>query len=752
VRPAARALGSTLAGAAFFLSGAAGLVYQVSWQRILALHSGVGVYSIAIIVAAFLFGLGLGSFLGGRWSVRFDARRALRAFGLVELGIAACGLLSCAVYYDWLYQRGSWLYGSTARAAVLHTLTLLPPTLLMGMSLPFLVRARVQRAALAGRTVGLLYAVNVLGASAGAALTPWVLVRSWGIRGAVAVAAGANALAGLTALLLSLRRGDGHEATSTEAPDATAEDRRGEPAGRHPFGLWLALYGLSGFLALALEITWFRLLDVAVKATAFTFGTLLALYLLGMGLGCLAGAFVAPRLRRPLRAFLVLQCVLAAYSGASVAALAGLSPDLPGYGWLVAYWSRGVGFKMGIHDHAPSLLALYGALPAILFGPPTFLMGLAFPALQRAVHDDVRTSGRKVGLLQAANIAGCVAGSVAVGLVMLQWLGTAATLRMLMGGGLVFAVVGLRLYGPRSPFPALAALLAVAAFLIPDSRALWLRLHGARDGRTLVAEDATSVCAIVPWADDRWAVFVNGHTHSWLPFGGLHTQIGAAAAVVHPGPRDVAIIGLGSGDTAWAAGCRPETRALTVFEIAFPQPALLSRLARTQDLPALRALLEDPRLRLRLADGRNALTTSDDAYDVIEADALRPEAGYAGNLYSVEFFQGMSRRLRPGGVMCTWSPTGRVYASFVSAFPHVLGTESRNVLIGSHQPLAVDKEAWRARLYSPAVVAYLGRPQADEVWRLLDQLRPVNLNRRARRRRELNLDLFPRDEFLSPGG
>jgi spermidine synthase len=739
-------LEAALAGIAFFLSGAAGLVYQVSWQRILALHSGVGIYSIAIIVAAFMFGLGLGSWLGGRWSVRFDGRRSLRAFGLVELGIAACGVLSCALYYDWLYQRGSWLYGTTFRAAILHTLALLPPTVLMGMSLPFLVRAMVRRAAVAGRTVGLLYAVNLLGASAGALLTPWVLIRFWGIRGAVTAAAAANAIAGLTALALSLAR------TAEGEGPADAALAVGEPAGRHPFGLWVALYTLSGFCALALEITWFRLLDVSVKATAFTFGTVLALYLLGVGLGCVTGAFVAPRLERPLRAFLLLQCLLLVYSGAAVASLATLPPDLPRYRWLVEYWSQGSGFKLGLHDDTPTLLALYGLLPALLFGFPTFLMGLSFPTLQRAVHDEVRTSGRKVGFLQAANIAGCVAGSLAVGLLLLQWVGTAGTLRVLMGCGLVFALVGARIHGSRSVFLALAALLAFLAVSVPGQRELWLRLHGTDDARTLVEEDATSVCAVVPQANDRWAVFVNGRTHSGLPFGGIHTQLGAAAAIVHPAPLDVAIIGLGSGDTARAAACRPETRSLTVFEIAGPQPVLLSRLAHAQDVPALRSFLEDPRLKLRLADGRNALAMSSQPYDIIEADALWPEAGYSGNLYSVEFFRSVARRLKPGGLMCTWSPTARVYASFTTAFPYVIGTEQRTIIIGSNQPIVVDKEAWKAQLYSPAVLSYLGRHSADDAMRLLQEMRPVNVKQRPRRLRELNLDLFPRDEFLSPGG
>ncbi len=169
-----------MAGLAFFLSGASALVYQVAWQRILALQTGVGITSIAMIVAAFMAGIGAGSHLGGVLSTRLAPRRALLAFALLEVGIAVFGALSCGLYYDLLYRHGSWLYASPVVGGVLHFAGLLPPTLLMGMSLPFLVRALVDDVGRAGRTVGFLYGVNTLGASVGALLAPWVLMRFFG--------------------------------------------------------------------------------------------------------------------------------------------------------------------------------------------------------------------------------------------------------------------------------------------------------------------------------------------------------------------------------------------------------------------------------------------------------------------------------------------------------------------------------------------------------------------------------------------
>jgi len=127
-----------LVGLAFFLSGAAALAYQVAWQRILALQTGVGLYSIAVIVAAFMVGLGVGSHLGGVGSTRVTSSGALLVFAGCELAIASFGAWSCRLYYDGLYVRWGWLYGQPARGMLLHFASLAVPTVLMGMSLPFL--------------------------------------------------------------------------------------------------------------------------------------------------------------------------------------------------------------------------------------------------------------------------------------------------------------------------------------------------------------------------------------------------------------------------------------------------------------------------------------------------------------------------------------------------------------------------------------------------------------------------------------
>lgn len=733
------------AAVAFFFSGIAALVYQVAWQRILALHSGVGIYSIAMIVCAFMAGLGIGSHLGGVLSVRLGSRQALRAFAGLETAIAAFGAFSTTLYYDWLYLELGRLYSPAWRAALFHLLALLPPTMLMGMSLPFLVRAMVSDASTAGRTIGVLYGVNVLGAAVGALVTPWALIRFLGVRGAVLAAAACNLIAGLGALALD-RLGPPAESGKPAGPDPAATAV--EAPGARPFALWVALYGASGFCALSLEIVWFRIVDVAVKSTAFTFGTVLSLYLLGSAAGSLAGASRVSRIARPLRAFLICQCLLLAWSGLSVLLLVAAPPKAPFYNWFFEYWARPRPFTLAAEWDLATLVRLYGLVPLALYGVPTVLMGLSFPVLQRAVQDDPRTSGRKAGLLQAANIAGCVAGSLLVGLVSLTWLGVTGTLRALLGLGVVFALIGIRYYGARGPFAPLSAALFVLALLLPGQDRFWLRLHGHRGRPALVEEDATSVVALmVDWAE-RWSLWINGKSMSVLPYGGVHTWLGAVPAVVHPLPRRVAVIGLGSGDTAWAAGCRLETESLTVFEISAPQLRLLRRLAATADPPAkLNRFLGDVRLRVVTADGRNAVDQGDSLYDVIETDAFYPWNAGSGNLYSVEFFSRCARKLAPGGLMCTWSPTARVYATFCRVFPHVVDIGGGLILVGSRDPIPIDAALWSERLRHPRVLAYLGEGRAGEVLARLGSARPGVPPVPGS---ELNEDLDPRDEFFRP--
>ncbi len=737
-----------LLGIAFFLSGAAALVYQVVWQRILTLHTGIGVVSVSLIVASFMAGLGIGSELGGLLSVRLRRPVALRAFALVEMGISAFALVSCRLYHDGFGSAASGLYQTTAGSALAHFAAFLLPTTLMGLSLPLLVRASVRETAEAARVIGALYGWNVLGAATGALLAPWVLVRFLGMEGAVRLGALANLLAAAAALLAARRA---VLSPATTAAEATPVSSQPAAAGRMPFGLGLALYGFSGLVALSLEIVWFRVMDVGVKSTAYTFGTVLALYLLGLGAGSLVGGRRAARLARPLVSFLDSQLLLLVAAGAGLALVAALPAGTPVYGGLVDYWRDEGFFHLGADWNAGTLLRLYALLPFLLFGAPTVLMGLSFGALQRAVQDDPESSGRKVGLLQAANILGCTAGSLFTGLVFLERVGTAGTVRLLVAlAGAAFLLVRVRYDRGARPTALRAAALALVLFALPTNDALWRRVHGIAPSleTTFIGEDASAVSAMFPGEAGLLRVTVNGLPHSWLPYEGIHTLLGALPALIHPAPKDVAVIGLGSGETAWAVACRPETERVQVWEIAASQPRLLRQVSALGRYGSLRDLLADGRVSILAADGRRALAREERRYDVIEVDALSLTSAGSGNLYSVEFFELCRSRLKPGGLVCSQKPGRRVGLTFAEALPYVL--DFGTIVIGSDQEIPVDVASWVARLRSPEVARRFDPETLEAIAAKLASVEPGLRNPKARV--GFNRDLFPRDEFGTPAG
>ena len=725
---------------AVFLSGCAALVYQVAWQRLLTLTTGVSIPSVAAITAAFMAGLGIGSHFGGVWSERLSPQRAVRAFALVELGVAAFASVSVWLYYDGLYQRMPWLYDSGAALTFLvHLLSLIVPTTLMGMSLPLLVRGLVLSAGRAPRTIGFLYAANALGAAAGAFATPWVLLRFLGVDGAVLCGAALSACAGAGALLLS-RQPDTMETAEVQVSSIQTSLEQAQP-----LNLWIALYALSGFVSLSLELVWFRVLDVMAKGGAFTFGTLLGMYLVGLAAGSFMATLWVARIQRPLRAFLICQGLMISATLLAHTLMVSLPSSGNGLEWMVRYGARTTAFlNMGTMTWG-EFAYMYVAMPLALFGPATFFMGFGFPILQRAVQGDPATAGRKVGLLQAANIAGCTLGSLVTGLLLLDALGSSGVFRLLGLIGLAVAAVGaIRLESRFLGVIAAVLLALIGAF--PDNKALWLRLHGDPDpADSFFEEDAASVAAFTPRGRGAYTLWINGRSISWIPFGSIHTVMGAVPALVHPDPKDVAIIGLGSGDTAWAVGLRKETSRIMVFEIATSQPKLLARMRQAKGMDRLDQFLSDPRVHVIKDDGRRRLGADGVKYDIIEADALYPDSGLSGNLYSVEFFELASRALKPGGIMATWAPTARTQTSAQRAFPYAIKMD--NLLVLSNEPVALDRDVWKARLDSDPTRAYLGDAQLGPIHRALDAAVYPEAVDPAH---EFNEDLQPRDEFVRP--
>jgi spermidine synthase len=291
--------------------------------------------------------------------------------------------------------------------------------------------------------------------------------------------------------------------------------------------------------------------------------------------------------------------------------------------------------------------------------------------------------------------------------------------------------------------------------LIPSGPVLWAKLHGSRPELTIFAEDGSGVSVLKNTKSDfseTTMVYLNGLGQSWVPYfhvSGIHSQLGLLPVMLHPAPRDIAVIGLGSGDTAFSLGGREETTSITCIEIVKPQFETLRVLESRKKYGGLESLLNDKRFQFEFTDGRSFIGSHSKKYDVIEADALRPNSAFAGNLYSLEYFELLKSRLKPGGFAVTWAPTERVMRTFLRVFPYAYTHNS--VLIGSPDPITYEPDTVRRRLEHPFTRAYYARAGINIQALMLQflALKPeqVKVNPSAYSPHDINLDLHPRDEY-----
>jgi len=722
----------------FFASGFAALLYQVIWQRMLGLFAGSDAVTAALVVGAFLGGLGLGSLLAGFVADRLSPRRAAWAFIACEGGIAVFALLSRPFLYDVVVGELGPVMTAGWQVFAVCFAGLLAPTLLMGLSLPLLARAVVARLEQAAGRIGWLYGINTLGAAAGTFAGGFWLVGTIGFERSLQVGAALNALAAL--LTVAVLNGLPRQAPAAPGRPAAAAPEPGS------LGLpaWTALVFLSGFFIIALEILWVRVLGIAGQANAYSFSLILGVFLVTDGLGVVAGAAWVKRVADTRAAFFHLQSWAALYA---LATLLGFRA-LYGFSWFEAL----VG--METFRHGPAEIAVIAGLSLVLIGPPAFLLGMSFPVVQKAVQRDLASVGFRVGLVQVGNIAGNAAGSLIGGLLMLHVWGTAGTARAVGLLALAMLVLWLVLAarsGVRDTAGrALAVSLAAAVAPFPGNVAWWSRIHGVKPDQTaIVAEDRSGV-VVLRLKGDAGPMFITGDTQSQVPFWAHHYFLGALGPALHPDPADVLVIGSGSGGTPFAAGWNPATRHVRAVELIAPVYGVIREYAATRPSSALAALTTDPRFTLAVGDGRREIFVSGARYDVIEADAILPQTSHSGMLYSVEFLSLVRESLKPGGLFVQWAPTERVARSFLHAFPHVVMLLPVSILIGSDRPIPFDREALIQRLHDPAFVAWARRAGVDPAGfpaLFSGEARVWSPDTPRGDPEEVNTDLFPRDEF-----
>lgn len=705
--------------AVFFGSGASALLYQALWQRLLSLHAGMDLFSVTVVVAAFMAGLGLGNLAGGALADRLTPRGAIASYGLAELIIGAFGALSPTLLYRW-YPTLSPHLDSTAAAFAFHFGLLCLPTFLMGSTLPLLSRALVRDSSIAP-DLGRLYGVNTIGAAAGAIATagPWLLSRT-GLEPLVFGAAALNALAGVGALILATR--------TPASPPLPAPTQIAGAALPWP---WLVAYGLTGFIALGLEVVWFRLLNVVMSSNTYTFSRLLSVYLAGLGLGAVLGARLLRRVSRPERVFLWLQL------GTGLAALLGpvlVTQSIAAFGY-------------------PSYIAVRNVwIPLATLLVPTLAMGVSFAVIQAVVSRRLERVGRSTGALLFANTVGCVGGALVTGFVLLAELGTPVTLRLFSGALVVFGLVAAATLEGRRRLLAVGGVVGAAAVLmlaLPEARRFWQLLHGADGMGFSIQEDHSCVSALVERQPGAHTLFISGEIQNGVPFDDFHVRLGTAPPLFHPSPKRVLVIGFGAGSTPFGLAADPRVERVDTVEICGGEYPLVRALEG--QFEQVKVLFSDQRIRFEVRDGRKYLVDTTERFDLIITDTLLVRSSHSGSLYSVEFYELVKSRLAPGGVLAQWAPTERTLRSVASVFPHVARvagpqiTAANSFFLAAEHPLTVDVPVLRERL---AAVRRDGLPPAQQAdlerfveGAFLEHSPPTPVGA------DVNSDLFPKDEY-----
>jgi spermidine synthase len=746
----------------FAATGFSALTLQVVWQRVLSLHAGIDLLASTTVVTAFMAGLGLGSLAGGALADRLGARKSLLLFALSNAGIGLFAWSSLWLFYD-VYRQFAARLDSAPAMFAFHFLLLVVPTTLMGLSLPLLARGAVVAEREIASLVGRLYAVNTLGAAVGAAVAGWVLLGELGFVTTVRIAGMINLTAAAVILLLwKIARVEEPAAAAAPAGERATADENDSGAAESPWP-WYLLYALTGAVAIGLEVVYFRVIDAIWRNNSYTFATVLALYLLLFGAGATLGSRFAGRTGRPDRWFLTLQFGVGLFSLLGIAVLV-RPPGLFGIEDFIARYYTTGGFMHGEYavrswEDAGRLLYAQVVAPLLVMGAPVLLMGASFPFIQALVARRLEWLGRRTGTLLFANICGNVLGGAATGFLLLDKIGTAGAVRVLAG---VLLLPGL-MAAARMPTARLraaaaagaAGLMVLGLALFPSNERLWAFFNSVALDRIQVAEDRACVTTLVDEGDQSF-LYINGSWQNGHPYDFFHILIGLLPALMHEDPQRGLAVGLGIGSTAYSMAQDPRVGQVDCVEICGGEQRLIAALAE-RGSPASRRLLADPRVNLITADGRRWLLSRPEPYDLIVVDAVRPNTAYAGNLYSVEFYELVNSRLAEDGVFVQWVPTDRVLNSVRKVFRHVaMGTVpdyfASRFIVASQQPLLLNEAALRERLAGVDLEASFNPEQRR---RLVEFFERQQLQRLWQRRKvfelpdeQFNHDLHPRDEYF----
>jgi spermidine synthase len=701
----------------FFLSGFAALIYQTAWTRQFSRVFGTSELAIATVLAAYMAGLAAGAALAARLVPR--VRRPVLVYGLLELGIALSALSVPAAIavatqlYVAVFARAGALpeVGGLAHALfylVSSFATLLVPTALMGATLPLLARHAVRSEGQIGSRVGLLYAINTVGAVCGTVATGFLLLPELGLARTIHVAVAANALVFAAAALLA-RGARGAESGATQAP---------RPSERAP-GRWiLPLILASGAVSFAYEVLWSRLLGHLLGGSIYGFATMLASFLAGIALGSAAAARLAASPLRAAAGFAWAQLGTAALSRLAFALLDRM-PELS----LMVATSTG-----------DPLFADTAVAAAILL-PGALCIGATFPFAVRILARSSADAGPASARVFAWNTCGAIVGAVGAGFFLVPALGYQGMLTLCVVANVALALAATLARPSSRRRVALVAAAALPSLVLLPPAPPWRLLDASPLGRTSPISDdpvyfGVGRSATVLLKQDlgaSWRLRSNGLPESAItPRGGslaggsLAHWLGALPALARPETRSMLVVGLGGG-----VALEEIPSSVATIDVVELEPEVIHA---NRAVAGLRRHdpLADPRVRLVVNDARGALLLGDARYDAIVSQPSHPWTGGAAHLFTREFFALAQRRLEADGALVVWMGLRFVdeallrslVATLLDVFPHVVAVhpEPGGILfLASAAPLDPWEQSARAIAGAPAEFAGLGAFGPEDV-------------------------------------
>ena len=685
------------ASALLLLSGAAALVCETLWVKQLSRVVGVEIHAVTIALSAFFAGLAIGGVVFGRIADR--SARPLRLYAALEAGAAVLGVAATVVL-----ARVPPLYVALQDsigllAWILPCALVAAPAFLIGGTLPAMLRALRPDERGVSSATGLLYAANTMGAVGGTLAAPFLLVPAFGIMG-TALFAGALQIAAAAAALAI-------DWPADPAPPARAASVTPAAPGAR---LALTLYGIAGGIAMGYEVIWSELLVQFLSTRAYAFAVMLATYLAGLAIGSHLWARRDRGGVDPWRGFGLL---IAGGGASALLIVAVLGEWITGAQTVAGTWAMRVTGRETAEVSARFVVAAVAVLLA-----PTMLLGAAFPAVSRLTAR-AATAGSAVGVTLAVNTLGGIAGTLLTGVVLVPWLGLVRSLGVLaVAAALVGAAAFRRGHGSLAIAGAIVAVTTVVAAMTPADKMARLLAEG-RDGRLVFYEEGAGGTVAVIEQDTPAGAFrrlyIQGVSNSGdtLASGRYMRLQALLPLLLHNGePRSALVVGLGTGITAGALLADASLERRVVAELL---PSVVRAAPRFVGNLGVAA---DPRVEIRIGDGRHELLRRPERYDLITLEPPPPSAAGVANLYSRDFYELCRDRLQPGGLMAQWWPlpaqndedSRSLVRSFLDVFPHasVWTTELHEMLlIGSMSPLALDGPRIAARFSRPDTKAAL---------------------------------------------